>query len=121
MARVTPHIFMAVTGVFLGIIMIALVVLSVSPAESKAWQFALIYAGAFILTFGVFTLSGYALRVILWPKGLRHQFSRSAARQALLFGALAVAVLILQSQRVFNFWSAGLLLIFFVLIELYVQ
>lgn len=121
MPRVRAHISSGILVALLSAILGFAVMVSASPPESRFWQFGLIYAAVFAFTCGISLILGYGMRVVLWPRGGRHDFVRSATRQGVLFGFMAVVMLMLSAGQVFNLWSAALLFVIFILIELYVQ
>lgn len=64
-------------------------------------------------------IMGYLLRLAFWRHGSKAAFRRSALRQAVLLGFLAVIALMLQAEALLNLQTGALLVAIFLLIELY--
>ena len=89
------------------------------PEAVPTWLLGILYAVAFVWIFTVAELLGYFLRNVLWRSGVKYELWRSSRRQAVLFGFFAVILLLLKRGGVFNPLTAVLLLVIFVLMELY--
>ncbi len=114
-----------ISGSFLGFLLASisgfLFLIILSPEAAKIWQFALLYFLVFLsVTTGSFFL-GYFFRHWFWRRGISFEFIRSARRQAVFFGFLAVIALLLQSARILNYQTGIPLLLIFLLFELYTQ
>ena len=80
-----------------------------------------LYLCVFLAVFGLASLAGLSFRGWLLGTGVRHEYVRASNRQAVLFGLMAVIVLMLQAGKIFNLWSAALLLVIFILLDMYIQ
>jgi len=67
---------------------------------------------------GAITLFGFYLRTKIISRGLSLSHLKSALKQGALFSILIVGLLGFQALSILNWWSASLLLIIIVLIEL---
>lgn len=105
----------------LGCFGLVLLTVNSAPDHAKIWSFAALYSLIFLCVFGFSSIAGYGIRVLLWSRAVRHESMRAAHRQAVLFGFMSVAILMLQAGKVFNSWSAALLFLIFILLELYIQ
>ena len=89
------------------------------PSQASNSLLIVLYSVAFIWVFSSSLLIGYFLRIALWRSGVRYELWRSSRRQAMLFGFFSVILLLLERAGVFNPLTAVLLLVIFVLMELY--
>lgn len=105
----------------LGGVGIGLLTTRFSPQDGKFWLLPAIYTALFFLIYGLAALGGFGLRSMFRKKAGRNELSRTASRQGVLFGVMSVAILMLLAANFFNWWSAGLLFLIFVLLELYVR
>lgn len=121
MAKVSTHITSAVVEVVISVILGSVAMTMFAPGDARLWQYALVYLAVFLLIHGASTSLGYFTRLMLWRSGVKHDFARSASRQGQLLASMAVVLLLLSAKGVLNFWSAALLFLIFVLIELYSQ
>lgn len=94
---------------------------TLSPQEAKLWQFAVFYAVVFLSIFSFTSLVGFGLRISFWRQGERREFLRSAERHGVLLGFLMIISLMLSARGFLNIWTGALLLLIFILIELYAQ
>ena len=92
-----------------------------SPQDGQFWVMPAIYVSAFFLFYGLAALGGYWVRRVFWKNTGRNEQLRTASRQGVLLGLMGVAILMLLAANFFNWWSAGLLFLIFVLLELYVR
>jgi hypothetical protein len=121
MARVSTHIWLMLL-LFLFTTALGLFFLnSISPATANYWQFAVLYVAIFLWVFAAMTFLGYVVRLAIWKEGLRLEFLRSARRQGVLLGFLAVLLVLLQAANILNLLTGLLLLAVFLLIELYAK
>src|SRR3989338_11716898 len=121
MAKVSTHIITELLVGIMGAVPSLVLMAGAVPGSVEFLSLAFIYAGIFAAVFACFSILGYAVRSLLWPRAVKHDLVQSASRQGVLFGTMAVVILILESARLFNLWSAALLLVIFFLIELYDQ
>lgn len=92
-----------------------------SPKDAHFGIFLWVYLSVFTFVFSLFTVLGFHIRNVIWPKGGRAEFFRIATRQGGLLALLSVASLFLQAAGLLSFWTGSLLLVIFLLIELYSQ
>lgn len=121
MAKASTHISLALAGLVFSIALGAVTMAMTVPETARFWQLSLVYVGVFFLVYSSAYLVGYSARVFLGSSGAKHDFVKAAARQGLLLALMAVVLLLLSAKGTLNFWSAGLLLVIFILIELYSQ
>jgi len=121
MAKPVTHMFLAFGAVVIAAAGLAYVILGFAPDKGGAWPLAAVYILVFTGSYGAALFAGYAVRITLWRGAVRSDLVRASNRQAVLIGFLTVAILMLQAGKVFNLWSAGLLFLIFVLLELYIQ
>ena len=94
---------------------------TIDPEQAPLWQFGLLYGIVFVWMFAFATVAGYVVRRIFLGPGAQFQSIRVANRQGLIFGFFSVVVLLLQAARILSPWTAGLVIIIFLFIELYSQ
>lgn len=121
MAKASTHISLALAGLVFSMALGAVTMAMTLPETAGFWQFGLVYTAVFFLVYSSAYLVGYSGRIFLWSSGTKHGFVKAASRQGLLLALMAVVLLLLSAKGTLNFWSAGLLLVIFILIELYSQ
>ena len=121
MFRLGLHVFFFLLLATTGAGLIFYVVRSTTPESANWWQFGFFFLGSFVSGFGILTLLPFGLRRMMAPSGEPAQQWRRSRRQGLLLGILLVAILGLQAIRLLNPLTGLLLIVIFLLIELYVQ
>lgn len=76
------------------------------------------YLSLFLVSLGIFTLMGIALRRLLAPRTYIINLS-SSFRQAFLVSLLISASFLLQSQRLLFWWVEGSLILFLLFVEIF--
>jgi hypothetical protein len=110
-------LFLTALGAFVALQMLS----RVSPQTARLWQYLVLYTSFFVFLTGLALIFGYLARLIFWKPSLKSEHFQSTRRQAVLFGFLGIISLMLLALGMLNLLTAGLLLLFFVLIELYSQ
>jgi len=114
------YLLMMGAGTVLSWTAVALIVLTVDPADTQSVVFAALYFSLFLGLTGLLSITGFLLRVWL----LRKDFVLSrqvlvSFRQALLLSLILVMALILQSRTLLNWFNAVLMIAGLTLVEFF--
>lgn len=114
------YLLMMGAGTLLSWTAVALIVLTVDPADTQSVVFAALYFSLFLGLTGLLSITGFLLRVWL----LRKDFVLSrqvlvSFRQALLLSLILVMALILQSRTLLNWFNAVLMIAGLTLVEFF--
>ncbi|MBI3231774.1 MAG: hypothetical protein HYZ51_01695 [Candidatus Doudnabacteria bacterium] len=90
------------------------------PYEASALVFMFFYLSLFLLSFSVFTLLAFGIKRWLWPKIFVNDLSGSL-RQGLLLAIFLTLAIALQLNGIFFWWLELSLLIFFMVLEIFVN
>jgi len=114
------YLLMMGAGTVLSWTAVALIVLTVDPADTQSVVFAALYFSLFLGLTGLLSITGFLLRVWLLRKGfvLSRQVLVSF-RQALLLSLILVMALILQSRTLLNWFNAVLMIAGLTLVEFF--
>ena len=91
----------------------------VDPTATNFIGFALFYASLFLALTGTGALIGFLVRIMIKKKELTFNLVKIAFRQAFLFSLFIIFLLILKSQQLFNWLNLFLLVIIFLILELF--
>lgn len=119
--KVPVHIFVSSSIAIISVAGAFSILTQLSPDENSFWVLVSLYVGVFLAMFGTASVLGVGVRMVVFRTSPRHEYLRPANRQAVLFGVMTVAILIMEAGKVFNLWSAALVFIIFILMELYIQ
>lgn len=120
--KVVTHLTLSSGLIAFGVVSLGILVSNFPPdGNRKITVIIAVYVLFFFAVYGLASLAGLGARGLLSGGGLRHEFVRTANRQAILLGLMAVVLLMMQATRVFSPWSAGLLLAVFLLLEVYIR
>ncbi|OGE83949.1 MAG: hypothetical protein A2846_00145 [Candidatus Doudnabacteria bacterium RIFCSPHIGHO2_01_FULL_49_9] len=103
----------------LGISGLTLILWRFSPQTGGAWGIPAVYTSIFLFVYGAASQVGYSMRRWLWKKQALNEMIRTAGRQGFLLALMCVVVLVLLAANLFNLWTATLLMIIFLFLELY--
>lgn len=96
------------------------VLLNIDPTSTDMVGFILFYASLSLLLLGLFSLIGFGMRKIVLKKEVDFRHIYNSFRQAIFLSLIFIFILILQSQRLFNFANISLLIITLVALELFI-
>lgn len=97
-----------------------LVLININPFGAGLTSFFIFYASLFLALVGSFTLIGFVVRVWLLKQDEPYfRQVKKTFRHGLLLAALLIFALLLQSQRLLNWWRIILLILVFALLELF--
>jgi len=91
----------------------------VDPTATNWLGFVLFYLALFISLIGTTALIGFILRFIALKKELAFNLVKVAFRQSFLFSLFVIIILILKSQSLFNWLNLLLLMVIFMILELF--
>lgn len=97
---------------------VVLMVTMIDPTETQAVVIGAFYFSLLLALTGTFSVMGFISRISLLGKRLN--VSRQVAvsfRQAVMLAIVATTALFLQSQAIFRWWNAALMLAFITVIE----
>lgn len=94
-----------------------LVLIFLDPETSGIIGLTLFFLSFFLMIFGLVSIVGFVARRLLQRREESFRLVAVSFRHAALLALLLTSSLFLQSQRVFTWWTAILLLIFLTLIE----
>lgn len=94
------------------------VIHSVDPTQAGLLGFLLFYGTLSIAVLGTSVLFGTLLRVWFRPAQVLYRQTLRSFRQGFLLTGLFVGTLFLFAQNIFHWWTAMLLMLLFILIEL---
>lgn len=94
-----------------------LVVAFLDPQSSGFLGISLFFFSFFLAIFGMSSIIGYGVRRFCQRYETQFRIVAISFRQATLIAVLLTASLILQSYRLFTWWTAILLLVFLSLVE----
>ncbi len=97
----------------------AFVLFNIDPVLQPVLGPALFYCSLFLALSGTFSLVGFFLRLVFVRGELPYHFIGVSFRQSLLFAALLVGALLLQSQRFFTWWNAILFVVAVTILEFF--
>ena len=122
MTRATTHISLA-SLVFVVSSALGLMFFNFSSpyGSRQLWILSAAYVLVFLWVFSLVFFFGYFFRSLFWKIGTRHEFAKSATRQGVLLGLLAVILLMLQASSLLTFSISVLLFAVFILIEFYAR
>lgn len=98
-----------------------LTVVNTNPEQSGQGALVSFYISLFFALLGSATLVGYAVRRYVTGNEVKYLAMRVAFRQAFLFAAFAVVLLLLQAARLASWWDILLLVLISFLLELYLR
>ncbi|MEK9183163.1 MAG: hypothetical protein AAB849_01505 [Patescibacteria group bacterium] len=97
-----------------------LVLFNINPYEASVWSFLAFYISLFLALAGTFTVIGFGLRVWLFKQNDPHFHQvKKTFRHGMLFGALLIIAMFLQSQRLLHLWNTFLLIFAFAFLEFF--
>jgi len=91
----------------------------VDPTATNLIGFGLFYFSLFLALTGVGALFGFLARLIVKKKDLTFNLVKLAFRQSFLFSLFIIFLLILKAQHLFNWLNLLLLVIIFLILELF--
>lgn len=92
---------------------------NVNPFEAGFLSFLAFYASLFLALCGTFAIVGFVLRAWIFKQDEPHfRHVQKTFRHGLLFSALIILALLLQSQRLLRWWSIILLVLLFTFLEI---
>jgi len=101
-----------------GLVMVAFVATTESPENSPLYVYVILYGGVFLGVIGLGGLAGVTLRYWFGSQVEVFTKQKTTVRQSIFLGMLGVSALYLQSLRLLNIYTMGLLVVFFFIIEL---
>ena len=97
-----------------------LVLFNINPYEASTWSFMAFYISLFLALAGSFTVVGFGLRVWLFKQNDPHFHQvKKTFRHGMIFGALLIIALFLQSQKLLHLWNILLLIFAFAFLEFF--
>jgi hypothetical protein len=96
------------------------ILININPESTNIVGFILFYASLSLSLIGLFSLIGFWIRKLVLKKEVEFRHIYNSFRQAIFLTLIFVLVLILQSQRLFNFANISLLIITLVALELFI-
>ena len=96
-----------------------MILLSLNPFASGWIAPALFFASFFLGWVGTITIAEFFLRYWLEKDNILYRQIGTSFRQAVVLSTGATAALILQSARLLNLWSGGLIILLVVTIEFF--
>jgi hypothetical protein len=94
-----------------------MVIVFLDPQDSGIVGRSLFFLSFFLSIFGFASTIGYVSRRVFQRHEPPFRLVATSFRQGILFGILLTVSLVLQSQRLFTWWSALMLVVFLSLIE----
>ena len=98
---------------------VAFIVSLVNPQATNWLGVALFYIAFFLASSGTAAVLGFFIRFGLMKRELEFNLVKIAFRQSFLFGLFLVIALFLLSQHLFTWLNISLLLVVFVIVELF--
>lgn len=98
-----------------------LVIIRLNPYSDGIPALILFFGSAAIAIAGTLTIAGFFIRYWLEREQVIFRQFAVASRQAMLVTGGAVIIGILQVQGMLRFWSAGLVALFVIILELFIQ
>lgn len=96
-----------------------LTLFNINPLEAGFLSFFAFYASLFLALCGTFAVAGFVLRAWIFKQDEPHfRHVSKTFRHGLLFSALIILALLLQSQRLLRWWSIILLVLLFTFLEI---
>lgn len=97
-----------------------LVIFQTDPTDANFLSFIIFYISLFLALVGTLSIIGFSARAI-FNKAKEPYFRqvKKAFRHGLLFSLLVIICLVLQSQRMLNWWNLLILVMLVVFFELY--
>lgn len=92
---------------------------NVDPYKTDTLSLILFYVCVFCFLVSLLSILGWWIRIRATHREIVFAHLPVAFRQAVLFSAWVVAILILSSMRVLTIWDAGILFVSIVFIELF--
>jgi hypothetical protein len=89
----------------------------INPQEGGIFALLMFYGSLGVASASLLTIIGYGWRRWRCPEEVHFHLMIPAIRQAGLLTAVILGSLILQSQRLLNWWNAGLLIIVLAALE----
>lgn len=105
------------TGVCWGIFLF--VASLVDPTTTNWLGFLLFYLALFMSLVGTIALAGFVIRFVALKKELAFNLVKIAFRQSFLFSLFIIIILVLKAQHLFNWLNLSLLVLVFVILELF--
>ena len=96
-----------------------LVLFYINPTQTNTLGFVCFYLSLLFTLAGLFTLLGFYIRKWFTHNEIIFAHVGISFRQALLFSLCITGCLILQSMRMFSFWTGGLLIASICLLEFF--
>lgn len=94
-----------------------MVVLFLDPGSTGLIGLLLFFASFWLIMFGLASIAGYVVRRIFQRREASFRLVAISFRQAILVAVLLTGSLFLQSQQLFNWWTALSLIVFLSLVE----
>jgi len=91
----------------------------VDPTKTNWLGFSLFFLALFSALSGTAALIGFLVRFIALKKEMAFNSVKVAFRQSFLFSLFVIVILILKSENLFNWLNVFLLIIIFVILELF--
>ena len=91
----------------------------IDPSLTNWIGFLLFYFSLFLFLSGLISLIGFIIRFVILRKGLAFNSVKKAFRQSFLFSLFIIFLLMLKAQQVFNWVNLTLLIIIFLILELF--
>ncbi len=117
----THHRYISIIGItgLISLLAWVVVVYKLNPYESMALALAFFYTTLFISLSSFFTVFGFYLRVWIFKNEIFYKHINISLRQGVFLSLIAVVALVFQMMKVLSWWSGLLLVLVFVLLEMY--
>jgi len=111
----------------LGIVLLTLIslaslifiLINIDPYNSTLLNFILFYLSFFIAASGLFILSGFYLRKLIIRNKIVFRLLKTSFRQGILVSLTLTSFLLLQSFRILNWWTGGVIVFLVIVFEIY--
>lgn len=100
-------------------VIIALIIFRINPLQTTIWIYFFLYICIFIATGGTFFMLNFLARLKLKHDVIALRELRVALREGFLFGGLISLSLIMSRYGFLEWWNFGILLVAFILIEIF--
>lgn len=101
------------------LVSLTFILTNIDPYGTTILNLVLFYLSFFVAAAGLFIGTGFYLRKLFVKKKIAYRLLRTSFRQGILISIVLTGFLLLQSFRVLNWWSGGLLIIVIIGIEIY--
>jgi len=117
---ISRYLILMIIGTLLAWVAWFLVMFNIDPAEASLLNFVIFYISLFLSIVGTLSIIGFAFRAFLnKTKEPYFRQVKKAFRHSLLFSFLVIISLVLQSQRMLNWWNLLVLFMLVIFFELY--